>query len=170
MDEFIETTETIRELSRTAYIPIRKEADHLGLGIGDKIGAILFRPKNLEHVKGCLYGSNPYLFFVVAGTDGNGIFYDIRKSVSERILAQSLDYEPITIPGPFETLSECRRFRNLLDERQEADPSALKEQGLWEYKPAKEDLGSAISSTRVSRGSSWSPTIPTANRNPAAIS
>lgn len=69
MDEFIETTETIRELSRTAYIPIHKEADHLGLAIGDEIGAILFRPENLEHVKSLLYGSNPYLFFTVAGTD-----------------------------------------------------------------------------------------------------
>ncbi len=71
MDEFIETTETIRELSRTAYIPIRKEANHLGLGIGDEIGAILFRPEDLEHVKGLLYGSNPYLFFTIAGTDEN---------------------------------------------------------------------------------------------------
>ena len=127
MDEFIETTETIRELSRTAYIPIRKEADHLGLGIGDEIGAILFRPENLEHVKGLLYGSNPYLFFTVAGTDENGIFCDIHKSISERTLAQSLDYKPITILGPFDTLSECRRFRDLLEENQETDSSALKE-------------------------------------------
>ena len=127
MDEFIETTETIRELSRTAYIPIRKEADHLGLGIGDEIGAILFRPEDLEHVKGLLYGSNPYLFFTIAGNDENGIFYDIRKSISERTLAHSLDYEPITILGPFDTLSECRRFRDILEQKQDADPSALKE-------------------------------------------
>lgn len=107
--------------------PIRKEADHLGLGIGDEIGAILFRPEDLEHVKSLLYGSNPYLFFTIAGTDENGIFYDIRKSISERTLAQSLDYEPITILGPFDTLSECRRFRDILEQKQEADPSALKE-------------------------------------------
>ena len=127
MDEFIETTETIRELSRTVYIPIRKEADYLGLAIGDEIGAILFSPENLEHVKSLLYGSNPYLFFTVAGTDENGIFYDIRKSISERTLAQSLDYEPITILGPFDILSECRRFRDILEQKQETDPSALKE-------------------------------------------
>ena len=127
MDEFIETTEMIRELSRTDYIPIRKEADHLGLAIGDEIGAILFRPENLEHVKSLLYGSNPYLFFVVAGTDENEIFYDIRKSIFERTLAQSLDYEPITILGPFDTLSECRRFRDILEQKKETDPSALKE-------------------------------------------
>ena len=107
--------------------PIRKKADHLGLAIGDEIGAILFRPENLEHVKGLLYGSNPYLFFTVAGTDENGIFCDIRKSISERTLAQSLDYKPITILGPFDTLSECRRFRDLLEENQETDSSALKE-------------------------------------------
>ena len=127
MDEFIETTETIRELSRTAYIPIRKEANHLGLGIGDEIGAILFRPEDLEHVKGLLYGSNPYLFFTIAGTDENGIFYDIRKSISERTLAKSLDYKPVTILGPFDTLSECRRFRDILEQKKETDPSALKE-------------------------------------------
>ena len=127
MDEFIETTETIRELSRTAYIPIRKEADHLGLAIGDKIGAILFRPENLERVKGLLYGSNPYLFFTVVGTDENGIFYDIRKSISERTLSKSLDYEPVTILGPFEKLSDCRRFRDELESDPESDPAILKE-------------------------------------------
>ena len=127
MDEFIETTETIRELSRTAYIPIRKEADHLGLDIGDEIGAILFRPENLEHVKGRLYGTGDWLFFVSVGIEDDVPFYEIRKSLSERTLAQSLDYKPITILGPFDTLSECRRFRDLLEERQETDPSALNE-------------------------------------------
>ena len=127
MDEFIETTETIRELSRTAYIPIRKEADHLGLAIGDEIGAILFRPENLEHVKGLLYGTGDWLFFVSVGTEDGEPFYELRKSLSERTLAQSLDYKPVTILGPFDTLSECRRFRDLLEEKQETDPSALKE-------------------------------------------
>ena len=38
-----------------------------------------------------------------------------------------LESEPATILGPFDTLSECRRFRDLLEEKQETDPSALKE-------------------------------------------
>ena len=108
-------------------IYVGEEAKTLGLNDGDEIGAVLFRPEDLGYVKGLLYGSDAWLFFVSVATEDDIPFYEIRKSISERTLAQSLDYKPITILGPFDTLSECRRFRDLLEERQETDPSALKE-------------------------------------------
>ena len=127
MNGFIETKEKIRHIGGTSMIYVGEEAKTLGLNDGDEIGAVLFRPEDLGYVKGLLYGSDAWLFFVSVATEDDIPFYEIRKSISERTLAQSLDYKPITILGPFDTLSECRRFRDLLEERQETDPSALKE-------------------------------------------
>ena len=108
-------------------IYVGEEAKTLGLNDGDEIGAVLFRPEDLGYVKGLLYGTGDWLFFVSVGIEDGVPFYEIRKSLSERTLAQSLDYKPVMILGPFGTLPECRRFRDLLEERQETDSSALKE-------------------------------------------
>ena len=127
MDEFIETTKTIREASRTGYIPVLQEAKELGIDAGGKIGVILFRPEDLDNVKGRLYCTESHLLFVSVGLDGNTPFYEIRKSLSERTLVHSLDYVPVSILGPFDDLPECRRFRDLLEEKKETDPVRLKE-------------------------------------------
>ena len=127
MNGFIETKEKIRHIGGTSMIYVGEEAKTLGLNDGDEIGAVLFRPEDLGYVKGLLYGTGDWLFFVSVGIEDGVPFYEVRKSLSERTLAQSLDYKPVTILGPFGTLPECRRFRDLLEEKQETDPSALKE-------------------------------------------
>ena len=127
MNGFVETKEKIRHIGGTSMIYVGEEAKTLGLNDGDEIGAVLFRPEDLGYVKGLLYGTGDWLFFVSVGTEDGEPFYEIRKSLSERTLAQSLDYEPITILGPFDTLSECRRFRDILEQKKETDPSVLKE-------------------------------------------
>ncbi len=127
MNGFIETKEKIHHIGGTSMIYVGEEAKTLGLNDGDEIGAVLFRPEDLGYVKGLLYSTGDWLFFVVAGTDENRIFYEIRKSLSERTLTQSLDYKLVTILGPFDTLYECRKFRDILEQKQETDPSALKE-------------------------------------------
>lgn len=127
MDEFVETSEKIHAIGGTSMIYVGEEAKILGLQTEETVGAVLFRPEDRGYILSLLYGSNPYLFFIAAGIDGEKPFYEVRKSLSERTLVQSLDYQPIVILGPFDTLSECRRFRDLLEERQETDPSALKE-------------------------------------------
>ncbi len=127
MSEFIETTEEIRPIGGTSMIYVGEEAKLLGLRQGEKVVAVLCRPESRDHVMSLLYGSDPYLFFISVGSDNSHPFYDIRKSLSERTLAQSLDYRPIMILGPFGTLPECRRFRDILQQKQETDPSVLKD-------------------------------------------
>ena len=127
MDEFIETSEKIRPIGGTSMIYVGEEARILGLQPEETIGAVLYRPENREYVLSLLYGSNPYLFYIVAGSEDGTPFYEIRKALSERNLAHSLDYEPVAILGPFDSLPECRRFRDLLEEKKETDPVRLKE-------------------------------------------
>ena len=126
MEEFVETTESMHPSGGTWFIYVMEEAKKLGLGPEDEIGAVLFRPEDMDHVKSLLYGTGAYMFFIAVGTEGGEPFYDVRKSLSERTLAHSLDYEPVTILGPFERLSDCLRFRDILEERNETDPAALK--------------------------------------------
>ena len=127
MEEFIEHVEELKPNGNTWMVYLKEEAEKLGLKVHDQIGLVLCRPEDRDYIHSLLYGSDPYLYYVSVGIDGDRVFYEIRKALSERTLAYSLDYEPITILGPFDTLSECRRFRDLLEEKQEADPSALKE-------------------------------------------
>lgn len=122
MDDFVVTSEKMHPSGGTRYIYVMEEARALGLENEDTIGAVLFRPENKDDVMSLLYGSNPYLFYVVAGPAGN----EVRKALSEVLLARSMDYEYSAILGPFESLSEARWFRDFLDEKGESDPGALK--------------------------------------------
>lgn len=126
MNEFIETTEKIHAIGGTCMIYVGEEAKQLGLKSEETIGAVLFRPEELNNVKSMLYGADVYLFFVSVGFN-DGVFFEIRKAVSERILSGSLYYEPIAILGPFDTLAECRRFRNNLETNPETDSGRLKD-------------------------------------------
>ena len=127
MNEFIETTEKIHAIGGTCMIYVGEEAKQLGLKSEETIGAVLFRPEELNNVKSLLYGADMYLFFVSVGSKDDVVFFEIRKAVSERILSGFLDYEPIAILGPFDTLAECRRFRNVLETNPETDPGRLKD-------------------------------------------
>ena len=130
MEEFIEHVEKLKPNGNTWMVYLKEETEKLGLKVHDHIGLVLCRPEDRDNIHSLLYGSDPYLYYVSVGIDGDRVFYEIRKALSERNLAHSLDYEPVIILGPFAKLLECRSFRDLLEERQEKDSGVLK--GLFD--------------------------------------
>ena len=127
MDEYIETEKQLKLQGNSWAVFVKSEAEQLDLKVGSNIGVILCRPEDRNYVHGLLCGSDPFLFYIAVWADKGNKEYEIRKALSEKELSKMLESNPVTILGPFETLSECRRFRDLLEEKQETDPSALKE-------------------------------------------
>ena len=128
MDRIVETTEMIKKQGNSWAVFIKSEAEALGLEVGDMMCVLCTTADNRENALSMLYGNGPYMFFIAVSEDDGKIGYDIRKSLSERSLRLSLDFEPVAILGPVLTLGECMRLKDRL-ERCEPEPSekALKE-------------------------------------------
>jgi len=127
MDEYIETEKQLKLQGNSWAVFVKSEAEQLDLKVGNNIGVILCRPEDRGYVHGLLSGSDPFLFYIAVWISENRAEYEIRKALSEKELSKILDSEPVDILGPFVTLPECRRFREILEQKQETDPIALKE-------------------------------------------
>jgi len=128
MDEFIEITKQLKEQGNSWAVFVKKEAESLGLRLGDDISLVLTSPRRREYVHSLLYGSDPYMFFVSAA-GGRRSRYVMHKALSEDVLYQSMEKEPDAIIGPFLTLERCLEFQCMaekeLPEGSEAELKAM---------------------------------------------